>query len=159
MIPIETRIESLIHQSFLDFREQAKLDALTRLLHRLAHASYTFKQLSAIKGEVDELISLAEYPGQTSPDEEGFPAFIHAEKMAALRLLKFNEAAELSRKEEILDLPRQKTTATSFRLKPYTLKLYYCVIRKNRDFYILIDTNFHQFHWALNRVIKSIDNK
>lgn len=156
MIANDLKIESLIHRNFVDFRRDGRLDSLGQQLSSLYHSGYQLKFVDAIKGDVDGLIKLAESPVQADPEQEESASFIKQEKLAALRLLKFNCAAELASIENALDLPNQKTTATPVRLKPYTLKLYYCVFLKEKDFFILIDTNYHQFHWSLKRLIRSL---
>ena len=155
MIPIDVKIESLIHRSFIDFRKNREMDVLSSQLKRFSESGFQFKMVDSIKGEVNELIQLAEYYDLIHADQEGFVSFIKEEKLAALRLLKFNKAAELADIENILDIPNQKTTATPVGLKPLNLVMYYCVFLRGKDVYILIDTNYHQFHWALRLLIRS----
>ena len=159
MIPIDVKIESLIHRSFVDFRKNRELNILSFQLNRFSESGFQFKMLDSIKGEVNDLIQLAEYYDPIQSDQEGFESFIKEEKLAALRLLKFNKAAELAEIENILDIPNQKTTARPVDPKPLKLVMYYSVFLRGKDVYILIDTNYHQFHWALRILIRSLRAK
>jgi len=156
MIPIDIKFESLIHRSFIDFQKVQNLDVLTDQLKRYSLSGFRFKMIDSIKGEVDDLIQLAESSNSVDPGQEGFASFIKREKLAALRLLKFNKAAELVEVENALDIPNQKTTATPVPLKPVNLRMYYCLFLKGKEAYLLIDTNYHQYHWALKRLIRSL---
>lgn len=159
MIPIDIKIESLIHRSFVDFQKVQNINTLAGQLKRYAQAGYGFRLLDSIKGEVNDLITMVESRQPVHPGREEFRPFIKAEKLAALRLLKFNSAAELAELERILDLPNQLTTATPPSLKPVNLILFYGVFIKGGHLYLFIDTNYHQFHWALKKLIRSLRTK
>jgi len=159
MIPIDVKIESLIHRSFVDFEREQKIEPLIRQFIRYDHEGFQFKFIDTIKGECNNLIRTANSRHPMGPEREGFRAFIKAEKLAALRLLKFNSAAALAEIETNLDLANQKTTAAPIRLKPIIPILYYGVFLKGKDVYILLDTNHYQFHWTLKTFIKSLRTK
>ena len=159
MIAIDVKIESLIHRGFVDFQKVQSIDTLAGQIKQYAQAGYGFRLLDSIKGEVNDLITVVESGNPVDPAQVEFEPFIKAEKLAALRLLKFNSAAELAELERILDLPNQPTTATAPRLKPVNLILFYSVFIKGGHLYLFIDTNYHQFHWALKKLIRSLRTK
>lgn len=159
MIPIDVKIESLIHRGFVDFQKVQNIDTLAGQLKRYARAGYGFRLLDSVKGEVNDLITMVESGETVDPAQEEFGPFIKAEKLAALRLLKFNSAAELAEVERILDLPNQLTTTTPPSLKPVNLIMFYGVFIKGGHLYLLIDTNYYQFHWALKKLIRSLRTK
>ncbi len=130
MIAIDVKIESLLHRGFLDFQKKSDINSLSTQLNRYAQAGYHFKLIDSVKGEVNDLIRMVESRQAIDPDQQEFVSFIKSEKLAALRLLKFNSTAELAEVERNLDLPNQLTTARPTPLKPINLIMYYnlCII-------------------------------
>lgn len=159
MIPIDVKIESVLHAGFFEFYRKANTKLLASHLLKYHRAGYQYKMIEVLKGEVNDVIKTAELPEPLDPDCDDYWAFIRAEKLAALRLLDFNAAAELARIEKILDNPNPKTTRPSVKSPSIHPVLYYCVFIKGKDIFILLDTNYKQYHWELRRLFKSFRSR
>ena len=155
MIPFDIKIESLIHCSFVDFHRESNINPLIEQLMRYHQAGYQYKMIETLTGDVNKVIHTAKSPGSMNPDHEDFLPFIKAEKLAALRLLDFNAATGLATIERTLK-PNPKTTRQPIKLPPIHLILYYCIFVKGKDIFILIDTNYKQYHWELRKFFRSL---
>ena len=159
MIPIDVKIESQLHAGFTEFYLRANTEMLASQLLKYHQAGHRFKMIEVLKGEVNEVIKTAELPEPLDPDCDDYGPFIRAEKLAALRLLDFNAAAELARIEKILDNPNPKTTRPSAKPPAIHPVMYYCVFIKGKDIFIILDTNYKQYHWELRRLFKSFRSR
>ena len=159
MIPIDVKIESVLHAGFFEFYRNANTELLASQLLKYHQAGYRFKMIEVLKGDVNEVIKTAELSEPMDPDCYEYLPFVKAEKLAALRLLDFNTAAELAGIEGIMDNPNPKTTRPSVKPPSKHPVLYYCVFIKGKDIYILLDTNYKQYHWELRRLFKSFRSR
>lgn len=159
MIPLYTRIESMLHRSFIDFFREGNIEVLKNQLLIYHRTGYKYKIIEAIHGDVNDLIQTAESPVNMNPDRHDYSPFVKAEKLAALRLLEFDAAAELARIDKVLVNQNPKTTRPQMKLPTIQLIMYYCVFIKGKDIYILIDTNYKQYKWELRKFFRSLNNK
>ncbi len=156
MIPLDIRIESMLHRSFIDFYREENVEVTKNQLQNYHRAGYRYKIIDALQGDVNDLIQTAESPLNMNPDRPDYSPFIKAEKLAALRLLDFNSAAELAKIDTILRNPNPKTTLKPMKLPTIQLIMYYCVFIKGKDIYIQIDTNYKQYKWELQKFFRSL---
>jgi hypothetical protein len=156
MIPIDIKIESLIHRSFIDFHRKSNVNVLIEQFMRYHQAGYQYKMIEILKGDVNEVILTAESSKSMNSDNENFLPFIRAEKLAALRLLDFNAVSGLATIERTLDNPNPKTTRQPMKLLVIHHILYFCVFVKGKDIFILIDTNYKQYHYELRKFFRSL---